>query len=473
MVLLVCHCGALCWLSIVTVLTSSQLICQVGREIHVEAQRALEVFDSLPQTIRLRAVVEGTEQHLRGVDKSTPQGIERGHSCGQFTAQKSFTAHGRMLLRSAPPGADPTGVNDSSVSLNKEIRRLCANALPWQNVELNLGNGIFRLDEALTINSSVIGCSGKLRISDGTLVAGANLGARGANESYLLMALGYWASGVEFARLVLACNHTSGGLRVDSAGHVHLFDSKIVNFATRGVWGSHLLPGSGHDLVIARCLFTECTKPMADCADIRGKRGTGLLLEFPDSHVRNSVFTCSKAGVVNRGGSNTFTDVHIWTSCTGLAPYSSNTTVGFSEEGGATRLSSMQLDNSRLVISHYRGTSIIGSQFQGTGRLELVRPQLPPPSPPPRVNQSSPICEYWRGALCGLQVVSNRFICTTSSTCAAIDASALGSVPSARWVSVVRNAFEDARAALCSARRRCSSEEECAGLFQSGERCDA
>ena len=370
----------------------------------------------------------------------------------------------------APSGADPTGVNDSSLALNREIRRLCAVALPRQNVELSLENGIFRLDESLTINSSVVGCSGKLRISDGTLVAGPNLSGRGTNSSYLLMALGYWASGLELSRLVLACNHSVGGLRVDSAGHVHLFDSKIVNFATNGVWGSHLLPGAGHDLVIARCLFTECTKQMEHCADIRGKRGTGLLLEFADSHVRNSVFTCSKAGVVNRGGSNTFTDLHIWTSCTGLAPYSSNTTVGFSEEGGVTRISNMQLDNSRLVLSHYRGTSILGSLFQGTGRLELARPQLP--SPPPRVNQSSPTCEYWRGALCGLQVQSNRFICTTPSTCASIDASALGPVRSARWVSVVRNAFEDDRAALCSARRRCSSEAECAGLFQLGQACD-
>lgn len=288
--------------------------------------------------------------------------------------------------------------------------------------------------------------------------------------SFLVTVLGYWTTGgVALSRITFACNHSSGGLRVDSAGHVHATDIRVLNFASFGVWGSKLLSGTGHDLVVEGSLFTECTQPMSLCADIRKKVGTGILLEFPDSHVRNSIFTCSLAGVVNRGSANTFTDLHIWTSCTGLAPYSVNTTVGFREEGGTSRISNCHLDNSRFVVSQLRGTTITGSLFQGNGRLELLGSA---PASAPKVNESSPSCEYWRGALCGLQVVSNRFICTAPSVCATIDTAALASLPSARWVQVRGNAFEDDETAVCTAKSRCAGIEDCASLFAMGTPCD-
>ena len=89
------------------------------------------------------------------------------------------------------------------------------------------------------------------------------------------------------------------------------------------------------------------------------------------------------------------------------------------------------------------------------------------------MNASEPNCQYWRGALCGLLVTGNRFLCTQPETCATIDASALGALPAARWVSVRGNAFEDDRAALCSSRRRCVGAADCADLFSSGAACDA
>lgn len=159
----------------------------------------------------------------------------------------------------AIPGADPTGQNDSSIALNLYVRALCAAAAPLQEVALDLGFGVYRMDEALAINSSVSGCSGTLRIRSGTLLAGPPLGTRG-NHSFLVTVLGYWTpGGVELQQLTLACANTSGGLRVDSAGHVHLSDAKVLNFATFGVWGSALLRGSGHDLVVERSLLAECT----------------------------------------------------------------------------------------------------------------------------------------------------------------------------------------------------------------------
>ena len=45
---------------------------------------------------------------------------------------------------------------------------------------------------------------------------------------------------------------------------------------------------------------------MSSCADITAKKATAILLEFPDSHVRNTVITCGYAGVVNRAGGNSF-----------------------------------------------------------------------------------------------------------------------------------------------------------------------
>jgi len=35
---------------------------------------------------------------------------------------------------------------------------------------------------------------------------------------------------------------------------------------------------------------------MAQCADINLKHATAILIEFPDSHFRNTVITCGRAG---------------------------------------------------------------------------------------------------------------------------------------------------------------------------------
>lgn len=161
------------------------------------------------------------------------------------------------------------------------------------------------------------------------------------NSSFLVTVLDYWSGlGVALDKIIFASNFNGGGLRVDAAHHVHVTDSSFVNFATIGVWGSNLL-GEGHDLVVERCRMTECTGSMENCADIHTKHATAIEIDFPDSHFRNSVITCGKAGVINRGGSNDFSNLHIWTSCTGPAPRGRNTTVAFFDFGGATRISNM------------------------------------------------------------------------------------------------------------------------------------
>jgi hypothetical protein len=154
---------------------------------------------------------------------------------------------------------------------------------------------------------------------------------------------------------------------VDSSHHAHITDCIFLNFATVGIWGyvkpinfvwrvegcctgkvrvsvdlqripfqclapflrfctrlytlsprggrSKLL-GMGHDLSVDRCRLTECTLAMAECASITSKTATAILMEFPDSHFRNTVISCGRAGVVNRAGSNTFHQLHIWTYVT-------------------------------------------------------------------------------------------------------------------------------------------------------------
>jgi DhnA family fructose-bisphosphate aldolase class Ia len=68
--------------------------------------------------------------------------------------------------------------------------------------------------------------------------------------------------------------------------------------------------GQGHDLDVLRCRLTECTLGMEACADIGAKVATAIEIDFPDSHFRDTVITCGRAGVVNRGGANTFRSVH-------------------------------------------------------------------------------------------------------------------------------------------------------------------
>ena len=221
-----------------------------------------------------------------------------------------------------PDGSDPTGQRDSSAALNAAIRVLCdatADSPGPRDAILDLAGGVYLLDSPLAVNSTVR-CSGTLRIRSGTLLGSAALGSLGSNHSFLVTVLDYWGGlGVSLEQMVFASDSHGGGLRVDAAHHVHVSDSAFLNFATIGIWGSNLL-GMGHDLAVDRCRLTECTAPMAQCADIAAKKATAILMEFPDSHFRNSVITCGRAGVVNRAGANTYHQLHIWTSCTGDAP---------------------------------------------------------------------------------------------------------------------------------------------------------
>ena len=388
-----------------------------------------------------------------------------------------FAAWLLLAAHAAIPGADPTGRTDSSAALNAAIRSLCnvtaagaavpvllggggAALLPAvvapRDAVLDLAGGVYRLDAPLAVDSSVR-CTGMLRVRDGTLLAGEALGALGANHSFLVTVLSYWGgTGVSLEQLVFASNGTGGGLRVDAAHHVHVADSVFLNFASVGVWGSALL-GMGHDLCVDRCRLSECTLPMAQCADVRKKTATAIVIEFPDSHFRDSVITCGKAGVVNRAGGNLFRGLHIWPSCTGDAPFGANNTVGFADEsGGGTRITDCYFDNAVLRVSGYRGTTVTNSLFNGGSRLELAA-SLRPGAPV----ASDPNCQYWKGAVCGLIVRNNQFLCGKMG-CAGIDASY--AFPQAAHVYVGDNSFENASTCTPKA-HSCRGVAECAALL--------
>lgn len=129
----------------------------------------------------------------------------------------------------------------------------------------------------------------------------------------------------------------------------------------------------GHELAVDRCRMTECTGNMKLCADISVKKATAILMEFPDSHFRNTVITCGLAGIVNRAGANTYHQMHIWTSCTGDQPYGANTTVAFAEEAGGSRITDCYFDNAIVRVSGFRGNTIANNFFVSLCR---VRPPI-------------------------------------------------------------------------------------------------
>ena len=261
----------------------------------------------------------------------------------------------------------------------------------------------------------------------------------------------------------------------------------FLNFYTYGVWGSSL-EGMAHDLTIERCRFTECTAGFDECGDHRVKRATAILLEFPDSHVRNSVITCGLVGIVNRGGGNTFHEMHIWPSCNPQAT-GDNLTVALRDEvghrllhtffaptrtaplftpsarrtvqAGDTRISDSYIDNSRLQIARYRGTTVTNTFFNGDARLELLPPTASAAAPETAAVGSE--CQYWRGQICGLLVTNNRFACG-AARCGTLAAD-LFVPPAADQVHVSGNHFANASGAVCSRSPGSCQGDDCAGLF--------
>eukprot|EP00756_Hemistasia_phaeocysticola_P046565 Hpha_TRINITY_DN20353_c0_g1::TRINITY_DN20353_c0_g1_i1::g.138225::m.138225 len=75
------------------------------------------------------------------------------------------------------PGADPTGVNDSSAALNAYVAALCegvsSSPVP-RDISVDLGGGVYRMDAPLALSRDLT-CTGMIRVHDGTLLAGAGL----------------------------------------------------------------------------------------------------------------------------------------------------------------------------------------------------------------------------------------------------------------------------------------------------------
>ena len=442
-----------------------------------------------------------------------PPSSSSSSSSSSFSSSHFASASATRITATRIAGADPTGATDSSAALNAYIYAACAATNVNDNVAigaaavtgnvgsssegggsggsgvngggirlgglaavpvdavLDLAGGVYRMDAPLAINST-LNCSGKLYVRGGTLLAGPGLLAQATtNMSFLATVIDYWGgTGVSFEHVVFASNNIGGGLRVDAAHHVHVRGCQFFNFATYGIHGSKYV-GMGHDLSIDNSRLTECTGGMAACADVRAKKATAILMEFPDSHFRNSVITCGLQGIVNRGGANTFRGLHIWTSCNPAAR-GDNLTLGFVDEAGTTRISDCQIDNCRLRVAGGRGTAISNTYFNSLARLELA----PSPRASGSVNTSDPKCQYWReGAMCGLLVTGNHFGCPSPAAgpgapCAQIDL--LYQPSMARQVHVRGNAFENVTADMCTQRSYCNGVADCALLFQKGGTSD-
>ena len=178
-----------------------------------------------------------------------------------------------------------------------------------------------------------------------------------------------------------------------------------------------------------------------------------------------------------------------WTSCTGASARSANTTVAFAEEGGGSRISDCYFDNADVTISGYRGTTITGSYFNGGASIVLAPPlkvekidnqtvavPLCTDAKPCKVQASDPQCQYWRGAVCGLTLTSNRFSCGATckhpevcpSQCATIVTKGYA-IPAASDIHLGSNSFEgkspDVSVCTRGGRTSCAGLSGCAQLF--------
>ena len=154
------------------------------------------------------------------------------------------------------PGTDPTGRTDSSHGLNAYVMSLCkgssnystgsvddagaivstALAVP-RDVHVDLQGGVYRMDSPLQFNSTLAPfCTGMVRVTDGTLLAGEGLRRfEPFNESFLVTVLGYWGGlGISMDRINFASNFTGGGVRVDASHHVHIVDRSVCCCKTIG-----------------------------------------------------------------------------------------------------------------------------------------------------------------------------------------------------------------------------------------------
>ena len=159
------------------------------------------------------------------------------------------------------PGADPTGVRDSSAALNAHLQALCAggpqppkgqcrlDVMPVERV-LDLDSGVYRMESPLRFGRNLT-CSGPVRVRGGTLLAGAGIGDGG----FLVEAVDYIGQrkvgfALSFERVVFASNHTGGGLLANRTSFVTVSDCNFINFRTFGLWTS------GADFRLDRSVLT-------------------------------------------------------------------------------------------------------------------------------------------------------------------------------------------------------------------------
>lgn len=283
-------------------------------------------------------------------------------------------------------GADPTGVADSTAAIQAAVDAAANTTAPVPDVcggklTIHLEGGTYMISKPIQV-----GDAHGVAISGGTLFAATTF----PPDDYLIN--GESPSLLSFDTMTIDARHIAGCLRLDMGLQIIVSDVLFYGFRTHGVLADNAA-GMGHELLLDSCFFAEYNWNEPGFNDKSQKFGTGVEMRYPDSHILNSIFRCSLYGVVNKAGSNQFSQLHIYTTCDHSAT-PANMTVGFLDLGFQSRFLDGYIDNCELVIGHSDFASEVASTlFYGQAGIRVA---------PSALSQ----------AVQGLRIVGNTFSCT-------------------------------------------------------------
>jgi hypothetical protein len=283
-------------------------------------------------------------------------------------------------------GADPTGVNDSTAAIQAAVDAAGNTSAPVPDVyggklTVHLEGGSYMVSKPIQVGEAY-----------GVAITGGSLFASAAfpPDGYLLN--GEQPKQLSLSTLTLDARHIGGCLRLDMGLQIIVTDVLFYGFRTHGVLADDQA-GMGHELLLDSCFFAEYNWNEPGFNDKSKKFGTGVEMRYPDSHILNSIFRCSLYGVVNKAGSNQFSQLHIYTTCDHAAT-AANMTTGFLELGFQSRFLDGYIDNCNLEIGHASFlTEVSNTLFFGQAGIVVS---------PSEANQP----------VTGLRITGNTFSCT-------------------------------------------------------------
>jgi hypothetical protein len=266
-------------------------------------------------------------------------------------------------------GGDPTGATDSTAAFVAALALVANRSAGFYGagpnvdgagrVTIDLGGGAYLISAPLVASGAAFH---DFSLAHGTLIASPTF----PPDRFMLEASS--SAGLVLEDLTMDAARTGGCVKLSGTMQTVITRAFFLHYTTIGVWGTG---AGGHELFIDSCTFAELQFGEPGFNVSSAKTGVAVWFDMPDSSVTNSVIRCSRVGIVDRGGANYFSGVHVYATCSKDAPGPDDPNVcpAFLGDAPSSRVVGCYFDNSPGVLTSIANQVVTSTLLYGSSGL--------------------------------------------------------------------------------------------------------